>query len=102
MLLIVVVLCAFPIGYFVKQRQWAFMTFIAVQSFVFTFQSTELLREWVGHDYSAFPRNPKSIIWSYGTVNLVIWIAGFGLVYLGSRLATKRAKRNGHAVELQG
>jgi hypothetical protein len=88
--LIVTLLVAVPIGYFVRGRVVAFLAFVAVHSFVFTFQSMELTREWVGGDNSAYPKSPKVIAWSYGVVNLVIYAGGFGLVILGGRLARRR------------
>jgi hypothetical protein len=98
--LIITVLCAFPIGWFVRRREVAFLVFLAIHQFVFNFQSMELVREWVGGDDSAFPKNPKTIAWSYGFVNLTIYVAGFGLVLLGNRLATRRRERRVGAVQL--
>ena len=53
----------------------------------------ELIREWVGGDYSAFPKNPGAGTWNYAVVNLIIYAAGFGLVALGRKLGAKRRNR---------
>lgn len=91
--LIVTVVCAFPIGWFVRRRDLAFLAFVAVHQFVFNFQSMELVREWVGGDNSAFPKSPRTVAWSYGVVNLIIYAAGFGLVLLGSVVSARRRDR---------
>ena len=68
----------FPIGYFIRNRMAAYLAYVALHSFVFTFQSTTLLKEWNGGDYSAFVKNPAAVDWSYGLVNLLIFAAGLG------------------------
>jgi len=50
----------------------AYLAYVALHSFVFTFQSTTLLKEWNGGDYSALVKNPAAVDWSYGLVNLLI------------------------------
>jgi hypothetical protein len=91
--LIVMIVAAFPIGFFIKSRTVAYITFIAVHGFAFTFQSADLIIEWAGGSKAAFgpyPNAGKSQIWSYGVVNLVIFAAGLGLVALGHYVATRR------------
>ena len=56
--LIIMLIAPFPIGYFIRNRVGAYLTYVALHSFVFTFQSTTLLKEWNGGDYSAFVKNP--------------------------------------------
>jgi hypothetical protein len=90
--LIVMLLAPFPIGYFVRNRMAAYLTYVALHSFVFTFQSTSLLKEWAGGDYSAYVKNPAAVDWSYGVVNLLIFAAGLGLVALGSWLSARRRR----------
>lgn len=72
-----------------RQRA-AYLAYIALHSFVFTFQSTTLLKEWNGGGYSAFAKNPAAVDWSYALVNLLISAAGLGLVTLGSWLRARR------------
>jgi hypothetical protein len=98
--LIVTLLIAFPLGYLLRDRLVAVLGYIAVHSFVFSFQSMALTREWVGGDTSAFPKDPGTTPWAYGLINLVIYAAGVGLVILGGRLAARRRRRNADAVEL--
>src|ERR1700709_425735 len=88
--LIVPIVIAFPLGFFIKSRTTAYIAYIAAHSFVFTFQSVALITEWAGGDTSAFgpyPKADKGEVWSYGLVNLLIFAAGLGLVALGHYLA---------------
>ena len=92
-----------PIGFLVRNRIGAFLAYIAVHAFVFTFQSLSLLIEWVGGSPAAFgpyPDAASSNVFSYGLVNLVIYAAGLGLVYLGSRLGARRRARAAGPVSL--
>ena len=90
---IVTLVVALPIGFFFRHRLSAVVAFVAVHSFVYSFQSTELVREWVGGDDSAFPKNPKTVAWSYALVTALIYAVGFALVLLGSRLGARRRDR---------
>jgi fatty acid desaturase len=102
--LIVMILVAFPIGFFIKNRLAAYVVYIAVHSYVFTFQSTALIIEWAGGSDSAFGEFQKSSTsdtFSYGIVNLVIYAVGLGLVTLGYRLGSRRRARRTQAVQLE-
>lgn len=88
-------LTAFPLGYLVRDRTAAFLAYIAAQAFLFTFQTLTLTREWVGGSTDAFAKDPKALPWSYGLVNLAIYAAGFGLLVLGRRVATKQRHKAG-------
>ena len=85
-------LAPLPIGFFIRNRMAAYLAYVALHSFVFTFQSTTLLKEWNGGDYSAFVKNPAAVDWSYGLVNLLVFAAGLGLVTLGSWLRARRRR----------
>lgn len=98
--LILTLAVAFPLGYFFRQRLVAFLAYVGVHSFAFTFQSTQLTREWVGGSTQAFPKNPDTIVWAYGLVNLAIYGLGLGLVALGGIVATRRQTRTQGAVDL--
>jgi hypothetical protein len=98
--LIVMIVTAFPLGYFVRTRLVAILSYVAVHSFVFSWQNTQLTREWVGGSTEAFPKNPKAAPWEYGAVNVAIYALGLGLVVLGSHLAAKRRAGNSAAVDL--
>ncbi len=47
----------------------------------------------------AFPKNPDTIPWAHGLVNLAIYALGFGLVTLGGILAGRRRTRTHGAVD---
>jgi hypothetical protein len=98
--LIIMLLAPLPIGFFIRNRMAAYLAYVALHSFVFTFQSTTLLKEWNGGDYSAFVKNPAAVDWSYGLVNLLIFAAGLGLVTLGSWLRARRRRPAPSAVNL--
>jgi hypothetical protein len=90
--LVIMVIVAFPLGFFIRSLMAAYLAYIAVHSFVFSFQNMELVREWTGGDYSAFPKDPSSAPWSYGLVNLLIYGVGLGLVALGYTVRARRRK----------
>jgi hypothetical protein len=46
--LIIMPLAPFPMGYFIRNRMAAYLAYVALHSFVFTFQSTTPLKEWTG------------------------------------------------------
>ena len=98
--LITTLLIAFPLGFFIRQRLVAYLAYVAVHAYAFTLQSTQLTREWVGGSTEAFSKNPDSIPWAYGLINLAIYGLGLGLVTLGAVVATRRRSRVRGAVDL--
>lgn len=99
--LIVMILAAFPIGFFVKNRLAAYVTYIAIHAFVFTFQSISLVIEWAAGSEAAFgpfPEGSSESVWGYGAVNLIIYLVGLGLVTLGYWLGSRR--RNNRTPEV--
>jgi hypothetical protein len=90
--LIIMLVAPFPLGYLIRHRMAAYLAYVALHSFVFTFQSTTVLKEWTGGDYSAFAKNPVATDWAYGLVNIAVYAAGLGLVarLLGRRPAPAR------------
>ncbi|MEO8830226.1 hypothetical protein [Lapillicoccus sp.] len=95
--LIVTLLAAFPIGYLIRKRLAAFVAYIGVHSFVFTFQTATLIIAWAGGDTAAFgpfPTASTANVWGYAEVNLAIYLVGLALVFLGHRVATRRASRS--------
>jgi|SRR5579875_180651 len=102
--LLLMLLVPAPIGFFVRSRVVAYLGYVAVHGFVFTFQTLMLLLEWMKGKSTAFgdgtyPRASDPDVLSYGLVNLAIFAAGLGLValgsYLGSRRRTKPARTAG-------
>jgi hypothetical protein len=98
MVAIVTVLFAFPLGFFVKNRLAAYVAYIAIFGYSFTFQTLYLLRSWVGNKTSAFAADPDKLPLDYLAVTGGIYLIGFGLITLGHRVGAKR--RNRTAVDL--
>lgn len=92
------VLLSFPIGLLVRDRAIAYLAYIGLFNFVFTFQTAELLRAWVNGDRSAFGQDSSGL--PYGLVNLIIFTVGIGLVTLGRKLAQRRRTKAAQAVDL--
>jgi len=106
MILVYTMLLALPIGLLVHRRPTAILTYLAVGSWIFTFQSTSLVLSWLAHEGrsafgpfpSAFPAVHDSVeLYGYAAVNLVIVAVGVGLVVLGGRLRTRRARKSSAA-----
>lgn len=101
------VLAAFPLGFLVTRRQTAVLSYLIVDSFLFSLQSLNLLLTWMSGGSGlggssgfgdtptgAFPIDySSSEVIAYGVVNAIIIVVGVGLVLLGSRA---RARRTGH------
>ena len=99
------ILAAFPLGYLVTRRQTALLSYLFVDSFLFSLQSLNLLLTWMSGGSglggsSGFGDTPSgqfpidyasSEVIAYGIVNAVITVVGVGLVLLGSRV--RRARR---------
>ncbi len=102
--LILMLLAPFPIGFLVRNRVVAFLAYIALHAFVFTFQTLMLIVDWAGGSteaFGAFPHAATTDVLAYGAVNLLIYAAALGLVYLGSRTATRRRRRTTGPVALE-
>ncbi|MFL6155044.1 MAG: hypothetical protein ACJ72D_03060 [Marmoricola sp.] len=103
--LVFTVLLAFPLGYFVTTRSTALLSYLLAGSYLFSYQSTGVLLDWLGHSKpSAFGPFPDHFpakastgeTIGYGVLNLVITVVGIGLVLLGHRVASRRrAKQQG-------
>ena len=101
--LIIMVLVPLPLGLLVRNRTAAYLAYIAIHAFVFTFQTANLVMEWANGSteaFGSFPDFDNGDVWGYGIINLVIYGVGLGLVTLGCRI---RAKRNAprSSVELE-
>jgi hypothetical protein len=100
--LIIMILVPLPLGLLVRNRTAAYLSYIAIHAFVFTFQTAFLIIEWANGSTSAFgpfPDADDGQVWAYGVINLVFYGVGLGLVTLGCRIRAKRnARRN--SVEL--
>lgn len=102
------VLAAFPLGFFVARRSAALLSYLIGGSFLFTWQSLNVLLTWMsggtGLDgASGFGDSPSGQfpigydsgeLIAYGVVNAIITLVGVGLVVVGSRV---RARRTAHS-----
>jgi len=103
--IIFTVLFAVPIGFLITQRGLAIVAYLALDALLFTFQTLSVLLDWLGPTQGmsgkAFGPKPTGFpveysngeMGSYGLVNLIVVLAGVGLVVLGSYLARRRAQR---------
>lgn len=104
------VLAALPIGFLVRKRGLAVVTYLAAEALVFSFQTLDVLLNWMagrnglggakafGPFPTAIPIDFKeSEVYAYGVVNLMITLAGIGLTVLGTVVAGKRAARRAAA-----
>lgn len=101
--LIIMLLAPFPLGLLVQSRVGAYLAYIALHAFAFTFQSLMLVIEWAGGStaaFGAYPEASSSDLLAYGAVNLVIYLLGLGLVALGQRVQSWRRSRRPGAVSL--
>ena len=92
--LVLMVLLPFPLGFRVRQRLVAFVSYTAAHAFVFTIQTALLVLEWAGGSSRAFggvfPEYRQTEFAGYAAVNLIIYAVGLGLVVLGHRVASTR------------
>lgn len=93
MIAIVTVLFAFPLGFFLRNRTSAYVVYVAIFGYSFTFQTLYLLRAWVGGDHTAFSADPEKLPFGYLAVTGGIYVVGFLLIALGHRLGAKRRNR---------
>lgn len=104
MIAIVTILFAFPLGFFLRNRTMAYVVYVALYGYSFTFQGLYLLRSWIDDHSQAFPSDPEALPLGYLAVTAGIYLAGFGLVTLGHRLGgrrrARRAARPATAVDL--
>lgn len=100
--LIYTVLVALPLGLLISSRSTAILTYLLIGSYLFSFQSTSVLLGWLAHrGRSAFGPFPEGFpaessngeLIGYGVVNLIITLAGVGLVLVGARLRARRESK---------
>ena len=100
MIAIATLLVAFPAGFFVRNRLAAFVTYIAVFAYCFTFQGMYLLPMFT-HEAGPndWPKNDNKWPISYFVMTASIYVVGFGLVALGHHVGRKRRLRRAAAAE---
>ncbi len=104
--IILAIVVAFPLGYFVKQRGMAVLAFFTAGTFVFSFQTLDVLLNWMAGrtgigGASAFGPAPDSMpisyepsdVFAYGLINALILAGGIGLTVLGSVVRARRTAR---------
>ncbi|QLQ11538.1 MAG: hypothetical protein HZY75_15630 [Nocardioidaceae bacterium] len=100
--IIFTVLFAFPIGFFIKKRDLAILTYLALDAILFTYQSVGVLLDWLsdnrpvafGPAPTGFPISySNSEYLGYGVINLVVIAVGIGLTVLGNYVAKRRAAK---------
>lgn len=101
--LVFTIVSAFAIGFFVRRRAHAVLTYLVLDALLFTFQTLGVLLAWLANDPPvAFGPSPQGTLplaydsneyVGYGVVNAVIVAVGVGLVVLGSHVARRRAAR---------
>jgi hypothetical protein len=97
------ILVAFPLGLVIRSRGAALLAYLIAELFVFTFQTLDVLLNWLAGDSgiggaNAFGPSPDALplhyseseVIAYGVVNLIILLAGTGLVLLGHRIRARR------------
>jgi hypothetical protein len=90
---IATVLFAFPLGFFLRNRLSAYIAYVAIFGYCFTFQTLYLLRSWIGDHNQIFPADPDVLPFAYLGVTGGIYVIGCLLVGLGHRVGSKRRTR---------
>jgi hypothetical protein len=92
MIAVVTVLCAFPLGYFLRSRLAATTTYAVAYLWAFVFQTLYLLLDSLGDSTNpAFEAGEFPT--EYGAVTLLIFVVGIGLVNLGHWRGERRPSR---------
>lgn len=96
--IILTILIGFPLGFLIRSRGQAIVTYVLVDSYLFTFQTAFLLIQWVNGDEHAFGARGgewsavrTTQLLSYLVLNGVIVALGVGLVVLGHKVHALRA-----------
>lgn len=97
MIAILTVLVALPLGLLVRNRLAAYLIFAIAFSHVYTFQTANLVMEWVNGSTAAFPATESNQLLDgtldYFAFTSMIYAVGFGLVTLGHWLRNRRRTR---------
>ena len=93
MIAIVTLLTAFPLGYLVRSRLAAHLTYAVAYLWCFTFQSVYLLLDALSASPDPMAFVTTEFPWSYGVVTALILVVGIGLVEVGRWVAAHRTAR---------
>ena len=96
--IVLTILVGFPLGFLIRSRGQAIVTYVLVDSYLFTFQTAFLIMQWVDGDQHAFGArggdcSPErtTMFASYLVLNGVIVGLGVGLVILGHKVRSRSA-----------
>ena len=94
MIAILTILVALPLGLLVRNRLAAYLVFAIAFSHVYTFQTANLVMEWVNGSTHAFPGSQSNELLDgtlgYFAFTSMIYAVGFALVTLGHWLRNRR------------
>lgn len=100
-MIVIVALLALPLGYAVKNRMAAYVAFGLAFAHVYTFQTANLVMEWVNGADVAFEQSSSTSLlgpmMGYFTFTTLVLLVGYGLVTLGHFLRTRRASKTAGA-----
>jgi hypothetical protein len=96
--IILTIVVGFPLGFLIRSQATGILTYVLVDSYLFTFQTAFLLMQWVDGDEHAFGARGgqwsavrTTQLVSYLGLNGVIVALGVGLVILGHKVRSTRA-----------
>jgi hypothetical protein len=92
MIAVITILLAFPLGYLLRSRLAANVTYAIAYLWAFVYQTLYLVLDAM-NDTRGRAFEPQEFPLSYGLVTLGIFGAGFGLVELGRRVEARRRSR---------
>lgn len=90
MIAVVTILAAFPLGYFLRSHLAANTAYAIAYLWAFCYQTLYLLLDSLRPDAGNPAFTKDEFPWSYGLMALAIFLAGFGLVWMGRWVATRR------------
>lgn len=99
MIAILTLIVALPLGLLVRNRLAGYLAYAVIFGHIYTFQTANLLIEWVDGSTNAFSSEGET--WSYLAVTTMIYAAGFGLVALGQWLRRRRSAGNEVRIDRQ-
>jgi hypothetical protein len=95
--IILTILVGLPLGFLLRSQTHAVVTYVLVDSYLFTFQTAFLLMQWADGDEHAFgarggawTAERTTMVFSYLVLNGVIVAVGIALVILGHRIRARR------------
>ncbi len=101
--LIVSILIAFPLGFFVPSRLAAQVSFAALYLFFYVSTAVVLLIDWAGGSKEAFgpyPDGDGGQILSFVVISAAVFAIGALLVHAGSAVRRRRASRHAAGVDV--